>query len=259
MCSPSWVLCRLRITCIAVTAPASLVASPLGRCGCSSRRLAPPSARHPSRLLAAARPRRCVITASASARYAGHILSRASASSAGKWNRFPAQAGQPGREPAILSSTGEPSRSTGPKACWTMSVIAPSPMSSHCGDTPARWPGPARNRPPDLRPGPVPCPAWPGPGTGPRSPRRDARHRSSPRRRPLRRARPLSSFPDRWPARPAPSRADRRRARIETAVNSPDGLGAARRLPNLPGLQARARAVNTRLLHTEKVGRGRLS
>jgi hypothetical protein len=39
-------------------------------------------------------------------------------------------------------------------------------------------------------------------------------------------------------------------------VNSPDDLGVARRLHNLPELQARARAINTRLLHTEKVGQG---
>ena len=44
--------------------------------------------------------------------------------------------------------------------------------------------------------------------------------------------------------------------RIETVVNSPDDLGCARRLHNLPELQARARAINTRLLETEKVGQG---
>ncbi len=49
---------------------------------------------------------------------------------------------------------------------------------------------------------------------------------------------------------------DGRALRIETVVNSPDDLGVARRLPNLPELQARARAVNTRLLHTERVGQG---
>ena len=49
---------------------------------------------------------------------------------------------------------------------------------------------------------------------------------------------------------------DSRALRIETVVNSPDDLGVARRLPNLPELQARARAVNTRLLHTEKAGQG---
>jgi hypothetical protein len=49
---------------------------------------------------------------------------------------------------------------------------------------------------------------------------------------------------------------DGRALRIETVVNSPDDLGVARRLPNLPELQARARAINTRLLHTEKVGQG---
>jgi len=49
---------------------------------------------------------------------------------------------------------------------------------------------------------------------------------------------------------------DGRALRIETVVNSPDDLGCQRRLPNLPDLQARARAVNARLLHTEKVGQG---
>jgi hypothetical protein len=49
---------------------------------------------------------------------------------------------------------------------------------------------------------------------------------------------------------------DGRALRIETVVNSPDDLGVARRLHNLDELQARARAVNTRLLHTEKAGQG---
>ena len=49
---------------------------------------------------------------------------------------------------------------------------------------------------------------------------------------------------------------DGRALRIETVVNSPDDLGCQRRLHNLPELQARARAVNARLLHTEKVGQG---
>jgi hypothetical protein len=49
---------------------------------------------------------------------------------------------------------------------------------------------------------------------------------------------------------------DGRALRIETVVNSPDDLGVARRLPNLPELQARARAINTRLLETEKAGQG---
>jgi hypothetical protein len=49
---------------------------------------------------------------------------------------------------------------------------------------------------------------------------------------------------------------DGRALRIETVVNSPDDLGVARRLHNLPELQARARAINTRLLETERVGQG---
>jgi hypothetical protein len=42
--------------------------------------------------------------------------------------------------------------------------------------------------------------------------------------------------------------------RIETVVNSPDDLGCRRLLPNLPELQAKARAINDRLLHTETAG-----
>ncbi len=44
--------------------------------------------------------------------------------------------------------------------------------------------------------------------------------------------------------------------RIETVVNSPDDLGCRRMLANLPELQARSRAINDRLLHTEIAGRG---
>jgi len=49
---------------------------------------------------------------------------------------------------------------------------------------------------------------------------------------------------------------DGRALRIETVVNSPDDLGCQRRLHNLPELQARARAINARLLETERVGQG---
>ena len=49
---------------------------------------------------------------------------------------------------------------------------------------------------------------------------------------------------------------DGRALRVETVVNSPDDLGCLRRLHNLPQLQARARAINTRLLETERVGQG---
>ena len=49
---------------------------------------------------------------------------------------------------------------------------------------------------------------------------------------------------------------DGRALRIETVVNSPDDLGVARRLHNLDELQARARAANARLLHTERAGQG---
>ena len=42
--------------------------------------------------------------------------------------------------------------------------------------------------------------------------------------------------------------------RIETVINSPDDLGCNRMLHNLPMLQARAHAINDRLLHTETAG-----
>ena len=42
--------------------------------------------------------------------------------------------------------------------------------------------------------------------------------------------------------------------RIETVINSPDDLGCNRMLANLPRLQARAHAINDRLLHTETAG-----
>jgi hypothetical protein len=45
-----------------------------------------------------------------------------------------------------------------------------------------------------------------------------------------------------------------RALRIETVVNSPDDLGVKRRLVNLDELQAKARAVNARLLATQKAG-----
>jgi hypothetical protein len=44
--------------------------------------------------------------------------------------------------------------------------------------------------------------------------------------------------------------------RIETVINSPDDLGCRRTLGNLPELQAKARAINARLLHTEIAGQG---
>jgi hypothetical protein len=42
--------------------------------------------------------------------------------------------------------------------------------------------------------------------------------------------------------------------RIETVINNPSDLGCNRRLPNLPELQAKARAINDWLLHTETAG-----
>jgi hypothetical protein len=44
--------------------------------------------------------------------------------------------------------------------------------------------------------------------------------------------------------------------RIETVVNDPKDLRCNRQLHNLPELQAKARAINARLLHTETVGQG---
>ena len=49
---------------------------------------------------------------------------------------------------------------------------------------------------------------------------------------------------------------DGRALRIETVINSPDDLGCKRRLLNLTELQGKARAVNARLLDTERVGQG---
>ena len=44
--------------------------------------------------------------------------------------------------------------------------------------------------------------------------------------------------------------------RIETVINSPDDLGCRRMLGNLPELQAKARAINARLMDTEIAGQG---
>ena len=44
--------------------------------------------------------------------------------------------------------------------------------------------------------------------------------------------------------------------RIETVINAPGDLGCNRMLGNLPELQAKARAINDRLLHTETAGQG---
>jgi hypothetical protein len=49
---------------------------------------------------------------------------------------------------------------------------------------------------------------------------------------------------------------DGRALRIETVINDPGDLGCLRRLVHLDELQARARAVNTALLDTERVGQG---
>jgi hypothetical protein len=49
---------------------------------------------------------------------------------------------------------------------------------------------------------------------------------------------------------------DGRALRIETVINSPNDLRCHRRLTHLDDLQARARAVNRRLLDTERVGQG---
>jgi hypothetical protein len=49
---------------------------------------------------------------------------------------------------------------------------------------------------------------------------------------------------------------DGRALRIETVINDPGDLGCLRRLVHLDELQTRARAVNTALLDTERVGQG---
>jgi hypothetical protein len=49
---------------------------------------------------------------------------------------------------------------------------------------------------------------------------------------------------------------DGRALRIETVINDPGDLGCLRRLHHLDELQTRARAVNTALLNTERVGQG---
>jgi hypothetical protein len=49
---------------------------------------------------------------------------------------------------------------------------------------------------------------------------------------------------------------DGRALPIETVVSAPGDLGCQRRLHNLDDLQARARAVNERLLHAERAGQG---
>ena len=49
---------------------------------------------------------------------------------------------------------------------------------------------------------------------------------------------------------------DGRALRIETVINSPDDLRCQRRLVHLDELQSKARAVNHRLLDTERVGQG---
>ena len=49
---------------------------------------------------------------------------------------------------------------------------------------------------------------------------------------------------------------DGRALRIETVINNPDDVGCRRRLRHLDELQGRARAINTALLDTERVGQG---
>jgi len=49
---------------------------------------------------------------------------------------------------------------------------------------------------------------------------------------------------------------DGRALRIETVINSPTDLRIGRRLHNLDELQEAARAINNRLLHTERAGQG---
>ena len=51
---------------------------------------------------------------------------------------------------------------------------------------------------------------------------------------------------------------DGRALRIETVINSPTDLRIGRRLTCLGELQDAGRAINTRLLHTERAGQGRV-
>src|SRR2546421_8869979 len=49
---------------------------------------------------------------------------------------------------------------------------------------------------------------------------------------------------------------DGRAMRIETVINAPRDLGCNARLPNLEVLQAKARAINRRILEAERAGQG---
>src|SRR5208282_4058901 len=49
---------------------------------------------------------------------------------------------------------------------------------------------------------------------------------------------------------------DGRAMRIETVINAPRDLGCNARLPNLDELQAKARAINGRILNAERAGQG---
>jgi len=49
---------------------------------------------------------------------------------------------------------------------------------------------------------------------------------------------------------------DGRALRVETVINKPDDVGCLRRLEHLDELQAKGRAINARLLDTERVGQG---
>src|SRR3989442_6605707 len=50
--------------------------------------------------------------------------------------------------------------------------------------------------------------------------------------------------------------ADGRALRVETVINDAYDIGCQRLLPNLDDLQTKARAINHRLLDTERVGQG---
>ena len=55
---------------------------------------------------------------------------------------------------------------------------------------------------------------------------------------------------------PGDVRQEGRALRVETVINSPTDLRVGRRLRHLDELQDKARAINTRLLDTERVGQG---
>ncbi len=196
--------------------------------------------RHPARLLASARAIRRLITASASFRWSRHMRSLDSARSAGNLNRRPAQAGQPGRGTAVMvSSTSDRSKSTGPNACWTKSVIAPRPISSHSGET-AVITAPPGAGPGCRTAGQPPCPGATSPAYRPETTasvmRGGGRHRAAAEFGEHGRHRGLLAVS---PCRPATTPARRRRSRAAMRWRSRSRPGA------VPAIRADPRSPRT--------------